>query len=165
MDIINAALPFVFTLVGVALVWFIVELALTVRKGRTTIDELKKEIDPIIANANDLTDSVKPAVAKVDPLIERVQLTVDAANLEIMRVDQILEDVTVITDTVASATNAVDKVAQMPVSAIETISNRVRDAVHPSRASSVSRALGTQKEATEDKAAAVSSADTVPTEG
>ena len=81
MDIINAALPVVFIIVGIALIWFVVELAITVRKARTTIDEVKQEVQPIIANANELTESVKPAVAKVDPLVERVQLTVDAANL------------------------------------------------------------------------------------
>jgi len=80
--------------------------------------------------------------------VDRVQLTVDAANLEIMRVDQILEDVTQITDTLSTATVAVDKVAQAPVSAVENLSNRIRDAFKPRRASNVSRALGGQKEAT-----------------
>lgn len=155
MDIINAALPVVFIIVGIALVWFVVELAITVRKARTTIDDLKSQVDPIIANANELTESAKPAIAKVDPLVDRVQLTVDAANLEIMRVDQILEDVTQITDTVSTATVAVDKVAQAPVTAVENLSNRIRDAFKPRRASNVSRALGGQKEAASAEAASV----------
>lgn len=159
MDFINAALPVVFAIVGIALIWFVAELAITVRKARGTIDDLKKDLDPIITNANDLLDSVngivesvRPAIDKVDPLVGKVNLTVDAANLEIMRVDQILEDVTQITDSLSSATTAVDKVAQAPVSAVEGFSKRIRDAFRPRRASTVSQALGEQKESGEVQA-------------
>ena len=102
--IINYALPVVYVVVGVFLVWLIAELALTMRRTRKTVAEVQKQVEPVIANVERITTELEPAVqsvkaitaqleptvAKVDPLLDRVTLTVDAANLEIMRVDQIL---------------------------------------------------------------------------
>ena len=77
-----------------------------------------------------------------------------------MRVDRvILEDVTQITDSLSSATVAVDKVAQVPATAVENLTTRLRDAFKPRRASEVSRALGGQKEAVEEQAAADAAAE------
>ena len=121
--IVDIALPVIYVLVGAVLVWFVVELALTIRSTRSTIDDAHKEltptlknvekitaqvdpliahvdalvtdqIDPLLTRVNEIAEEAKPAVGRVDPLVERLSLTVDAANLELMRVDQILEDVT-----------------------------------------------------------------------
>ena len=115
--LVDIALPVVYVLVGAVLVWFVVELALTIRSTRATIDDAHEElvptlqhvekitaqVEPLVGNvntliveqvtplmekANALAEEARPAVGRVDPLMERLSLTVDAANLELMRVDQ-----------------------------------------------------------------------------
>ena len=90
----------VFVIVGIALVWAIVELVLVLRRTRKTVETLETSVKPIIddvqkvaADAKEMTASIKPAINRVDPLVERASLAVDAANLEIMRLDGILENV------------------------------------------------------------------------
>ena len=42
--IVDIALPVVYVLVGAVLVWFVVELALTIRSTRSTIDDAHKAV-------------------------------------------------------------------------------------------------------------------------
>lgn len=144
-SIVSTALPVVFIIVGIALVWLLVEVVFTVRKARQTIDDVKEKIEPTLANAEEITTTIKPAIAKVDPLVERVSLTVDAANLEIMRVDQILENVGDITDGVSNAVSAVDAVTNAPREIVTNVSNRIRDAFKPRQASNESVAIGERR--------------------
>lgn len=160
-EIIGIALPVVYVVVGVALVWLIVELVSTLRKTRKTVDDLRAQVEPVLESANrmtaDLEPAVKhvnqmaaqlePAVAKVDPLMERVTLTVDAANLEIMRVDQILEDVTQITGTVSNTLDTVDTVTSAPLELVSSVTDRMRSKVKPRGASKESVNLGAGKAA------------------
>ena len=82
MDI-NMILTVVFICVGIALIVFLIELVRTVRSARTTIDNVQKQLEPTLAHVEQITNEIKPAIAKVDPLMDRVSLTIDAANLEI----------------------------------------------------------------------------------
>lgn len=150
-EFLNAALPFVYIIVGAALVWFVVELAITIRKTRTTVDDVRKQLEPTLDNVQRLTASLEPVVAKVDPLVDRVSLTVDAANLELMRVDQILEGVTDITDSVSSAVDAVDTVTNAPMNLLNSVTTKMRSAFKTKHASEESIALG-EKKATEQDA-------------
>lgn len=146
-DVLGIITPIVYILVGCALVWFVVELAITLRKTRKTVDEVKAELDPTLKNVAELTEQVKPVVAKVDPLVERVSLTVDAANLELMRVDQILEDVTGITDSVSSTLETVDTVTNAPMELVKNVSNRVSSAFKSRKASATSINMAQEKTA------------------
>lgn len=56
MEILNTILPIVYIVVGVALVWFVIELALTIRKTRTVVSDVKDQIDPTLENVAQLTD-------------------------------------------------------------------------------------------------------------
>lgn len=138
-------LPVVFVVVGVALVWLLIELVVTVRKTRTAVDDVQKKLDPTLESIEKITASLEPAVAKIDPLVERVALTVDAANLEIMRLDQILEDVNDITDKVSTAANAVESATSAPIAIVNTMTDRVRGVLRSRRASDESIALGEKK--------------------
>lgn len=170
MELLNIALPIVYALVGVALVWFIVELVMTVRTARKTVKSVKQQIDPTlesvgkitaslepaVANVNKLTEQLQPTIehvenitaslepvsAKIDPLVDRVSLTVDAANLEIMRVDQILEDVTQITESVSNTLDTVDTVTNAPLELVNSVTDRVRSRFKPRYASKESEQLG-----------------------
>ena len=146
-EVISIALPIVYVLVGAALIWLVVELVMTVRRTRKTVEEVQKQVEPTLASVERITASLEPVAAKVDPLVERVSLTVDAANLEIMRVDQILEDVNEITDSVSSAVDAVDTVTSAPMELVNNVTNRMRSAFKPKRASDESVALGREKAA------------------
>lgn len=146
-DILNIIIAVVFIGVGIALVVFVIELIRTVKTARTTIDDIKKQVDPLLTEANTAVNSLQPAIAKVDPLIDRVQLTVDSVNLEMMRVDQILEDVSEITDTAASATAAVDNIANAPLKAVNSVATKFKEAFGPKDASSESEQLAAQREA------------------
>ena len=128
-------LPVVFVIVGIALVWAIVELVLVLRRTRKTVETLETSVKPIIddvqkvaADAKEMTASIKPAIDRVDPLVERASLAVDAANLEIMRLDGILENVDAITSSAASATEAVDTVANAPLKIVNAASEKLREA-------------------------------------
>ena len=72
MELLNIALPIVYALVGVALVWFIIELVMTVRTARKTVKSVKKQIDPTLENVGKITASLEPAVANVNRLQSEV---------------------------------------------------------------------------------------------
>lgn len=145
-QIMNILLPGVFVLVGVALIWFVVELAKTVKSTRQTVDELQKQITPTLEHVEQITNDLQPAVAKIDPLIERVSLTVDAANLELMRVDQILEDVNDVTDTASNAASAIDSVTSAPAELVTAVSDKVRGLLKGHRVSTESAQLASKNE-------------------
>lgn len=149
----GVVLPIVFIVVGVALVWALVELIMVLRRTRTTVETMEAEITPILKDVREITESVKPAADKVDPLVERVSLAVDAANLEIMRLDGILENVNEITETAASAANAVDAVANTPLRLVNTATEKLRDAFSGRRVSDESACLADAQESGAGKGA------------
>lgn len=146
-NFIDMVLPIVFSLVGLALIWLFVELALMVRKSRVAIEAIMNDVKPLVKDAGEMAASAKPAIAKIDPLMDRLNLTMDAANLEIMRVDTILEDVGDITNTLSHAAVAVDDIAKAPASAVENVSSRVRDILKGSKAGKTSASLANAKRA------------------
>ena len=186
-QIVDIALPVVYVLVGAVLVWFVVELALTIRSTRSTIDDAHAELTPTLKNvekitaevtplvgnvntliteqvtplmekANAMAEEAKPAVGRVDPLVERLSLTVDAANLELMRVDQILEDVTQITDSVSKAAGAVDTVTSAPIDLVNSLTGKLRNRFKPRYASDESVRLGASEASEPARSATVADA-------
>lgn len=160
-EIINIVLPIVYIIVGVVLVWFVVELALTFRKTRQvvsdagdTVEQVRKQLEPTLDHVEKITSDIEPVTAKIDPLVDRVSLTVDAANLEIMRVDQILEDVTQITDSVTKTMDTVDSVTSAPLDLVNSVTDKVRSRFKTRGASEESVRLG-QADASDEKPNAV----------
>ena len=145
--ILSIVLPIVYIIVGAGLVWFIVELALTIRKTRTTVTDIQKQLDPTLQSVQHITASIEPVTAKVDPLVDRVSLTVDAANLEIMRVDQILEDVSQITGSATKTMDAVGTITNAPLDLVTSVTDKVRSKFKKGGASAESVKLGTAEEA------------------
>ena len=47
-EVMGMVLPVVYVVVGIALIWFVVELVVTVRKTRTTVDEMKQQLAPTL---------------------------------------------------------------------------------------------------------------------
>ncbi len=144
-EIVNIVLPIVFAIVGVALVWFVIELALVIRRVRKTVGNLEDQIKPTLDHVEQITADLEPAVAKADPIMDRASLTVDAVNLEIMRVDEILEDVTNVTDGLSSAVDVVENVTNAPANFVNSLSSRLRNAIRPRQASDETKNLGKAK--------------------
>ena len=140
-SVLDIALPAVFAVVGLALIWLLVELVKTVKVTRTTVEDMKAQFTPTLQNVDKIVADITPAMAKVDPLVERVQLTVDAANLELMRVDSILEDVNGVTGTLANTSAAIDNVTSAPLNMVNTVTDRLRGALRGRRSSATSAEL------------------------
>ena len=77
-------LPVVFVIVGIALVWAIVELVLVLRRTRKTVETLETSVKPIIddvqkvaADAKEMTASIKPAIDRVNDEIIRNKINHD----------------------------------------------------------------------------------------
>lgn len=142
MEIIDIILPIVYIVVGCALIWFVIELAITIIKVRkraiSTIDELQ----PSIKNIENMVEEIQPTISKVDPLVDRVTLTIDSVNLEMMRVDEILEDVGQITGTVSKTMSTVDNVANAPLDIVTSVTKKVRQKFSPKYASEESASAG-----------------------
>lgn len=143
--VLNILLPAVFIVVGVALIWFLVELVRTLKTTRKTVEDLHAQVTPTLEQVQKITEDIQPAIAKIDPLVERVSLTVDAANLEMMRVDSILEDVNAVTDALSSTTLALDNVANAPLNVVSNVSNRVHNILKGRRSSESSSNLADAK--------------------
>lgn len=156
----QVVLPIVCVVVGIVLVWALVELVIFLRSTRKTVSTLEEEIRPVISDVKEMTESLKPAVDKMDPLAERVSLAVDAANLEIMRLDGILENVDALTGSAAGAANAVETVANTPMKLVNTAAEKLRGAFSQKKASDASVALGAAAEGAQ--AAVLEGASTVP---
>lgn len=144
-DVVNMILPIVFGLVGIALIFLVIELIKVLKVTRSTIEDIKPKLDATMKNVEDITTNLQPTLAKVDPMMDSVQLTIDSVNLEMMRVDQILEDVTAITDTASSATAAVDNITNAPLQAVNSMASRVRSAFGGKKASDESAQLAEQR--------------------
>lgn len=145
LGILNTITPILIVIVLVAAIWAVVELAVTLRKARKTVEtanqmvekadefatQAKEQLEPALARIDPILESVQPAAARLDPMVEHAQLTVDAANLEIMRLDQILEDVSHVTAVAGKAADSVDKVtsgpAELVTGAVEKIRGTAKD--------------------------------------
>ncbi len=142
MEVINIILPIVYIVVGCLLVWFIVELVITIRKARNTVTDLQQKLEPTLDNVQRISAGVEPLIKKVDPMMDRVNLTVDAANLEIMRLDQVMEDMKKITGSVANTLDTVDTVTSAPLDLVASVTDKVRKRFRPRYASKESEKLG-----------------------
>lgn len=135
MDVFSIILPIIYTLFGLGLIWFIVELVITIRKVRGEALTVIKDIKPTLDNVENIVTDIQPAIKKIDPLMDRVTLTIDSVNLEMIRVDEILETVTNITTNVNKTTNAIGNVTSAPADIITSVTSKIRNKISPKYAS------------------------------
>jgi len=128
MDVLRIAL----VLLAAAGIWAVVELALTFRKTRDTVDELTKQVSDITTSANETIGQVQPIIQKVDgmvtdlepavkqvePLLEKATTAVDVVTVDLASVNDILVDVSSVTDTATNVTTTVSKAANSAVSGV-----------------------------------------------
>lgn len=135
MDVFSIILPIIYTLFGLGLIWFIIELVITIRKVRGEALTVIKDIKPTLDNVENIVSDIQPAIKKIDPLMDRVTLTIDSVNLEMIRVDEILETVTNITTNVNKTTNAVGNITSAPADIITSVTSKIRSKISPKYAS------------------------------
>lgn len=113
----------IIVLVAVA-IWAVVELALTIRKARTSliqtlvgvdetiasVNETLEQVQPIVGKLDGTMDDLQPAIKEVHPLIERVETTVDVATVSLAKVNDILGDVSEVSGSAASVSATVKNV-------------------------------------------------------
>ncbi len=152
MEIINNILPWLYGVIGLCLVWLIIELILMVRRSRETIKEAKKSLDSAVGDMNRVTNELMPALKKVDPLMDRVSLSVDAINLEILKLDEIVDDVKTMTSSAANATQSINTIASAPVDFVSGVTDKIRRRFGPKTASNDSVKIGKLKAQSDEKA-------------
>lgn len=109
-----------------AIVWLVIEAALTVRSARNTINDLAERVEPTLAHVEQITESLKPAIDRLDPLMERASLTVDSVNLELMQIDKILTDTSNITGTASGAVQKISDVANAPANLANEAADKLK---------------------------------------
>ena len=131
MDYLYIAL-LVLAVIGV---WAVVEVALTMRSARRSIDKLTtsateviEQAQPIVAKLDGVVDELEPAAKEALPLLKKAETTLDAANASLQRVDGILEDVSSVSGTASSVTGAVNRAAESAVSGVASVVSRLRGA-------------------------------------
>ena len=102
-------------LVAVA-IWAVVELALTIRKARASVDEVTTsanetiaQVQPIIAKVDGMVDDLDPAMKQVNPLLVKAEATIDGATQSLDSLNNILGDVSTVTGTASAVTDTVSK--------------------------------------------------------
>ena len=145
--ILNSVLVVAGIIALLALTWFLISMAKTMKSAKKLVDDIDAEltptmgnvyemtsalkpaverIDPILENVDQLTKSLNPTVEKIEPIMDRLTTTVDAVNLELMRVDQIMENVTSISDSANSAVSSLDSVVAAPAKMLDAIAGGIR---------------------------------------
>lgn len=106
---------------AVAGVWAVVELALTLRRARSSADALDRTLEsvnatvaearPVIAKLDGAIDDIQPALGQVEPLLKQGSIAVEALSADLIEVNGVLRDVSSVTGSVSTASGAVTGIA------------------------------------------------------
>lgn len=118
-------------LLVIAGIWAVIELALTIRRARTTVDLLDKtmgevndmlaETRPVVAKLDGAIDELQPALTQVEPLLKSANVAVDALTSNLIEVEAVVRDVSTVTGAAANAGNAVSGVADSASEAVQKL--------------------------------------------
>lgn len=128
MDVLHIVL----IVLVVAGIWAVVELALTIRKTRASVEDLTQQVSEISTTANQTIEQVQPIITRVDsmvadlepsveqvqPMLDKITTAVDVATVDLASVNDILVDVSSVTDTATNVTSTVSKAANSAVSGV-----------------------------------------------
>ena len=125
-------LTIVLIVLGIAAIWAVAELALTLRKARTTLDEVShsatEAIDqttPVISKLDGVVDELQPALREVTPLVEKVSVVMDEATISLDNVNGILSDVGSATHGVAGVGESATRIVNTATSAAVGVVSKV----------------------------------------
>lgn len=125
------SLHILLVLLVIAGIWAVIELALTIRRARTTVDSLDKtmgevndmlaETRPVVAKLDGAIDELQPALTQVEPLLKSANVAVDALTSNLIEVEAVVRDVSTVTGAAANAGNAVSGVADSASEAVQKL--------------------------------------------
>lgn len=115
-----------------AAIWAVVELAFTLRKARSSVEEVTRsanetieQVQPIISKLDGVMDELQPALKQADPIAAKLDVAVTQANVSLERVNGILGDVSTVSGTAVGVTDAVTKVANNAANSVNGIVSRL----------------------------------------
>lgn len=127
MDPIQIAL----TVLIVAAIWAVVELARVLRSTRKTINSLDhtvaelngtiNEARPMVAKLDGAVDELQPALSQMEPLMKQANVAMEALSADLLEVNGVLRDVSQVTDTAASASSAVSNITDAAASKVHRL--------------------------------------------
>lgn len=116
----------------VAGIWTIVELALTLRKTRSAVEEVThsaheaiEQVQPIIAKADGMVDDLQPSMKHVNPMLLKATTSVDLLNANLAELDGILSDISNVSGAASNATIAAGEVVGHATSAAAGLVNKI----------------------------------------
>lgn len=123
----------------IAAIWAVVELALTFRKTRTTLDGVNKAVDDISHSANELIDQAMPVIDKADGLVDELDPVVrsvpgligststmlDEGTASFTKLNKILGDVSSATHGVAGVGESATRIMNTATSAAVGVVSKV----------------------------------------
>lgn len=128
------------TVLAVAAVWAVVELALTLRRARSNVNELTEsvsetlaEVRPVITKLDGAADELVPAAKRIEPILEKASTSVDLLNVDLAHVESILSDVGSVTGAGARVSDAVSGAADAVASGVAGAVGKVAAAVSGKR--------------------------------
>lgn len=125
-------------------IWAVVEVALTVRGARKSIDQVTStaneviaQTQPIVAKLDGMVDELQPAVKDVPALMEKAQAAADSANVSLASINAILDDVSTVSGTAAGVTETVNGAVSGAASAVAGVVGKLsgRKAAGPAQLS------------------------------
>lgn len=118
-------------LLVIAGIWAVIELALTIRRARATVDSIDKtmgevndmlaETRPVVTKLDGAIDELQPALTQVEPLLKSANVAVDALTSNLIEVEAVVRDVSTVTGAAANAGNAVSGVADSASEAVQKL--------------------------------------------
>lgn len=125
----------------VVAVWAAVELALTLRRARKSVEEVTEslndtigEVRPVIAKLDGAADELVPASKQLEPILKKASTSVDLLNVDLVRVEGILSDVNTVTGTGARVTDAVTGAVDAAATGVAGVAAKVAGRVGGSKA-------------------------------
>ena len=113
-------------------VWAVVELALTIRSARKSIDEVVTsanetiaQIQPIIVKVDGMADELDPAVKQIPGMLEKTTVTIDSATATLDGLNAILGDVGTVTNVASNVTATVSSAATSAASGVVGVISKV----------------------------------------
>ena len=130
MDILTVVL----IVLVVAAIWAVAELALTMRRARSSADNLDKTISalndtvaearPAISKLDGVIDDLGPVVKKLDPLADQASVAVEALTNDLIEINGALRNVSDVTGAAAGTATAISGVAESASGAVSRLLNR-----------------------------------------
>lgn len=149
MEVLDIVL-IVLVIIGI---WAVIEVALTMRSARRSIEglaasasEVIGQAQPIVAKLDGIVDELEPASKEALPLLRKAETSLDAASSSLERVNGILEDVSSVSGTASTVTDAVNRAAESAASGVASVVSRLRGGSAAERAARLGEGDGPTEE-------------------